>query len=93
MYEVEILAALGIFFGCLSRTILPFLKKKYEAVKAGQQVKWENRYIWTLLFDLFVAMITTMLLLPTFKIPVEYLFPYAFTFGWASQDIVNKLAK
>lgn len=91
--ETEIIVALGIFFGCLARAILPFLKKKSEAAKAGQQVKWEGRYVWTLIFTLFVAMITTMLLLPTFKIPAEYVFPYAFIFGWASQDIVNKVAK
>lgn len=93
MLEVEVIATLGIFFGCLSRAILPFLKKKSEAVKAGQQVKWEGRYVWTLIFALFVAMITTMLILPTFNIPSESIFPIAFTFGWASQDIVNKVAK
>lgn len=93
MYEVEIIAALGIFFGCLARAILPFLKKKAAAVKAGQQVKWENRFTWTLIFDLFVAMITTMLILPMFQIPTEFVFPYAFTFGWASQDMLNKVAK
>jgi hypothetical protein len=93
MTEIEVIAALGIFFGCLSRAILPFLRKKAEAVKAGQQVKWEGRYVWTIIFTLFVAMISTMLLLPTFNIPSEYIFPYAFTFGWAAQDIVNKVAK
>lgn len=93
MTEVEIIAMLGIFFGCFARTILPFLKKKYEAAKTGQEIKWENRYIVTVIFTLFVAMTTTMLILPAFQIPSEGIFPVAFTFGWASQDIVNKVAK
>lgn len=93
MYEVEVLAALGIFFGCFARAFLPFLRKKTEEAKAGQQVKWEHRYTWTLIFDIFVAMITTMLLLPSFPIPIESIFPTAFIFGWASQDIVNQVVK
>ena len=93
MTEVEVIAALGIFFGCLARAILPFLKKKAAAAKAGQEVKWESRYVWTIIFTLFVAMITTMLILPTFQIPSASIFPIAFYFGWASQDIVNKVTK
>lgn len=93
MTEIEVIAALGIFFGCLSRAILPFLKKKYQAADNDEDFKWENRYVWTIIFTLFVALITTMLLMPTFSIPKESAFPAAFIFGWASQDIVNKVAK
>lgn len=90
--ETEIIVAIGIFLGCFLRSFLPWLKKKSQAAKAGQQVKWENRYVWTLVFNLVVALIATILILPTFQVPSEYIFSFAFTFGWASQDIVNKIA-
>jgi uncharacterized membrane protein YbjE (DUF340 family) len=90
--DTEIIIALGIFLGCLLRAILPYLKKKHEAVQAGQQIQWESRYVWTLCFTLVVSLITTILIIPTFQIPLENAFPLAFAFGWASQDIVNKVA-
>ena len=92
-YELEILAGLGIFFGCFARSFLPFLRKKAESAKSGQGISWEGRYTWTLLFDATVAIIATMFLLPMFRIPTEFVFPGAFIFGWASQDVVNKIAK
>jgi len=93
MLEIEVLAALGIFFGCLARAVLPFFRKKAAAVKAGEQVKWEGRYVWTIIFAVFVSIIATMLILPSFQIPAAYAFPAAFLYGWAAQDIVNKVAK
>jgi len=89
--ETEIIVALGIFLGCFLRALLPWLKKKSEAAKAGEQVKWESRFVWTLVFNLVVALIATILILPSFPISGEYVFVFAFTFGWSSQDIVNKL--
>jgi len=89
----EIVTGIGIFMGCLLRAVLPYLRKKHEAVQAGQQVKWENRYVWTIVFSIVIALITTMLILPSFQVPIDYIFPLAFAYGWASQDIVNKIAK
>jgi len=93
MTEVEIIALVGIFFGCFARTLFPFLKKRYEAAQSEQQVKWEHRYTVTIIFNLFVAMTTAILMLPAFQMPPSGVFPVAFTFGWASQDIMNKVAK
>lgn len=93
MTEIEVIAGLGIFLGCFSRAVLPFFRKKAAAVKTGEQVKWEGRYVWTLLFAIFVSMIATMLILPSFQIPTAYAFPAAFLHGWAAQDIVNKVVK
>ena len=86
-YETEIIAGVGIFLGCLARAVLPFFHKKAEAAKNGADVKWERRYSWTIIFAVFVAVIATMMILPTFQVPT------AFIYGWAAQDIINKVAK
>ena len=90
---IEVVAGFGIFLGCLARAVLPFFRKKAEAVKANESVKWEGRYLWTIIFAVFVSFIATMMVLPSFQIPAQYLFPSAFLHGWAALDIVNKVAK
>ncbi len=92
MVETEIIIALGIFLGCLSRAILPFFRKKAEAVEAGKNIRWEGRYTWTIIFAVFVAMISAFLIMPSFQMQDGYVFPMAFAYGWATQDIVNKVA-
>ena len=87
--ETEALAALGIFFGCFGRAFLPFLKKKAES---DQPMKWQSRYTWTIVFNLFISAAVTMMILPSFQVPPEFIFPLAFAYGWSSQDIINKLA-
>ena len=89
----EVLVGLGIFLGCFARAMLPFFHKKAEAAKANQPVKWEGRYLWTIIFAVFVSFIATMMILPTFQAPAYYVFPSAFLHGWAAQDIINKVAK
>jgi hypothetical protein len=88
----EVMIVSGIFLGCLMRALFPFLKKQKEATEAGKPIKWESRYIWTLIFGVAVSVIATMFILPSFAIPVEYIFPTAFLEGWAAQDILNKIA-
>lgn len=90
---LELIAMGGIFLGCLSRALLPFFKKKHTAIKEGKEVKWESRYVWTIVFAIVTSFIATMLVFPTFTIPPENAFPLAFAVGWASQDIINKIAK
>ncbi len=93
MIPVEVLAAGGLFLGCFSRAILPFLKKKYEEASKGISIKWEGRYTWTFVFAIFTSFVTAMLLFPSFDIPSTNVFPLAFAMGWASQDILNTLVK
>lgn len=87
----DIMIVAGIFLGCLSRALFPFLKKKKEAAEQGLTLKWETGYIWTLLFGIVISVIATMFILPTFQVPLEYIFPAAFLEGWAAQDIINAL--
>lgn len=90
---LEGLALGGIFLGCLARSLIPFLKKRANAVEQGINFRWESRYIWTIFLALATSMVTAILLLPTFNIPETSVFPIAFTFGWAAQDIMNRMAK
>jgi hypothetical protein len=89
----EIAVAIGLFFGCLCRTLLPFFKKQYQAAQEGKQVKWESRYTWTLIFALFTAFIAATLLFPTVEVPVVNAFPISFAVGWSAQDILNTIVK
>ena len=91
--EIQIIAGLGIFFGCFGRAMLPFLKKKAEAAKNGGAVRWEGRYMWTILFAIGISLVATMFILPTLRIPTEFVFPNSFLLGWAAEDIINKIAK
>jgi len=87
----EGLALGGIFLGCLMRALLPFLKKKAEAAENNEEFKWDTKYIYTILFSLAFAMVTAVLLFPAFNIPTGGIFPLAFTFGYTSQDLTNKV--
>lgn len=89
----EVLAGLGIFFGCFLRTLIPFLKKRKSEIEAGKPFKWEHLYTITFILDAFIALVITMTVLPLFQIPAEFVFPGALVFGWGSQDALNKLAK
>jgi len=89
----EIATAGGLFFGCLARALLPFFRKKYQAAEAGENIKWEGRYAWTLVFALFTSFIVATLLLPTFDVPPVNVFPLAFAVGWSAQSITNMMVK
>jgi len=89
MTEAEVIAAIGIFLGCFGRAFLPFLKKKADS---AAPLKWDSRYTSTILFNLAVAVVVTMMVLPSFEVPSQFILPLAFVYGWSSQDIVNKLA-
>lgn len=90
---VVVVAGFGIFLGCFARAMFPFFRKKAEAAKTGEVVRWESRYLWTIIFAVFVSFVATLMILPSFQIPSEFVFPAAFLEGWAVQDIVNKVAK
>lgn len=90
---VEVVVGVGIFLGCFARAMFPFFRKKAEAAERGEAIRWEGRYLWTIIFAFFVSFVTTMMLLPGFQIPSGFVFPAAFLEGWAVQDIVNKVAK
>lgn len=94
--DVTTIAFIGVFIGILCRTLLPYIKK----LKAAQEkeppetVKFDLKYVWTAIVSLFISLIASMLIFPSFTIPTGaqfYVFLQSFIFGWASNDIINQL--
>jgi hypothetical protein len=89
----ELIVGGGLFLGCAMRALLPFFRKQAQAAEKNQSVKWEKRYIYTIIFAFIGAFIETMIIIPTFQIPSTYIFPMAFVQGWGTQDIINSFVK
>jgi hypothetical protein len=81
----------GIFLGCLARTLIPWLKKRKEAAKTGEAIKFDNSFLITLALGLAVSMTTAMLVYPQFVLAEGVAFPAAFIFGYGAQDLTNGL--
>ena len=78
----------SLFAGCFMRTIIPFLKKRKKAVESGEPLKWDNTFLITMIFGLAVSLVVAFISYPSMG---EATIPIAFGFGWASQDIINKV--
>lgn len=84
----------AIFLGCLARSLIPYMRKMKEARATGQPLKWDNTYTITTAFAIVTAGIAALLILPTAQAAnPRMLFPLAFGAGWASQDVLNTIAK
>ena len=92
-----VLKLLGILFGVLARTLIPYLRK----LKQGKVKEFENGYWISALASFILGIITTLLIFPKFNIVqpevgVEAsikLFCLAFGFGFAWNSIVSESAK
>ena len=91
------LKLLGILFGVLARTLVPYLRK----LKRGKVKEFKNGY-WISAFASFVlGAITTLLIFPQFNIAKPgvgleasvKLFCLAFGFGFGCNSIVSEAAK
>jgi len=95
---VEIaLKLLGILFGVLARTIVPYLRK----LKQGKIKSFNNGYWASALASFILGMITTLLIFPKFEFggiaagteAFIKLFCTAFAFGFAWNSLVSEGAK
>ena len=92
-----VLKLLGILFGVLARTFMPYLRK----VKQGKVKKFWNGYWIQALASLILGIVTTMLIFPQFNVAkpgvgVEAsvkLFCLAFGFGFGCNSIIAEAAK
>ena len=89
-------ALLAIFFGILSRTLLPYLRKRREAAKKEptEILAFDAVYLETAIYSLIVSMIATILIFPAYAIPdvpAVYVFASAFAYGWMSNDVINEV--
>jgi len=92
-----VLKLLGILFGVLARTLVPYLRK----LKQGKVRKFKNGYWLSALASFILGLITTLLIFPEFNIAqpgvgVEAsikLFCLSFGFGFAWNSIISEGAK
>lgn len=93
MLSVEAVIALGVFLGCLARTLLPYLQK----LKAEPTLKFDPKYLVTFIVALVESGIATLLLfgaVPSelFTAPISRFLVFVTAFSWAytSNDVLNK---
>lgn len=88
------IAYIGVFVGILLRTLLPYIRKLKDAEKKNEQLTFELKYVGTAIFALIVSFVVSALIFPTFPIPDTYnvyIFLQSFTFGYASNDLINEI--
>jgi preprotein translocase subunit Sec61beta len=86
----EAVAFIGILVACILRTAIPYLYKH----KDDGTIKFKLSYLVSFFLVVIVGMVAALLLLPAFSIPDSSflsVFAAAFAYGWASDDIINKI--
>lgn len=86
---IGLIAFIGIAFGTIWRTLLPYFKK----LETNPDLGFEVRYIITAVMS---GILTAIFIYPTFVIPEETIFLVfisAVIFAWGANDIVNKMIK
>jgi len=86
----EVIAFVGILLACIFRTTLPYWKKH----KGDATLKFEWKYVASFIAVVFIGTATAILIFPAFTFPESsylYIFTTAFAYGWASDDIIDKL--
>lgn len=87
----EIVAFVGIVLACILRTTLPYWKKlKVETLV------FDLKYLASCVIVVVIGTAAAILIFPAFPLPETsmsymYVFATAFAYGWASDDIINKL--
>jgi len=104
--DPQIIVFLGLFFGMLGRTLLPYLWALKRAIDAGAELPWNWKYALTGIVSFLISAtltgIGTILIFPGAietiinQIPNAggpLLFASAFGWGWTTNDVVNELMK
>ncbi|MDI6814037.1 MAG: hypothetical protein QMD10_10930 [Desulfitobacteriaceae bacterium] len=88
--DVWLVAFLGIWLGCFSRLLLPYLRKARE----NPQLKFDPKYLVTFAVSLIMALIASIVVMASFTIPETAgytVFFSSFLTGWAATDILNEI--
>jgi hypothetical protein len=90
MIDPATVAILGVFFGCLVRTLLPFLSK----LRDEPNLKFDRKFVITSVIIFLSAITFAITLIPSIQIPegvpLWLLFGSAFTFAYTANDLANK---
>lgn len=82
-------ALLGVLFGALATTFLPYLRK---AVRENTKLKWKHRYTALCI----ISLIITLLIFPSFAMPTDgsvTIFTSAFLFGFGFNGVLKEAAE
>jgi len=80
-----------IIFGCILRTLVPYLKK----IKDGTIKEFDLKFAFTMVLAIVIGILAGLIAFPAFIIPVGNLWAIltaAFLWGWGSQSIINNIA-
>lgn len=97
MVAVELIVLIAAVLAVLVRTAVPFLRKAKEAADDGKELKFDRKYIYTLLLSGVGSVVGGILLFPSLinQIPdgASGLMIFASIFGiaYASNDILNDI--
>lgn len=91
MIDTQTLIWIAVFIGVLTRTLLPYLRKKAENT---EPLAFDTKYLYTLVAAVIASIVTTNLLV--MAIPPELLQNFGlklllFVFGWAFQHSTNDI--
>ena len=92
-----VLKFLGIFFGVLARTLIPWLRK----LKEGKVRRFRKGYVYSAIGSFILGFIITLLIFPQFNLSAQgektealvKLFAIAFGFGFGWHAIVSEAAQ
>ncbi len=86
----EAVAFIGILLACILRTTIPYVFKH----KDDNTINFQVKYVLSFVLVVIGGGVAAILVFPMFSIPATSLlnvFALAFGFGWASDDILNKI--
>jgi putative flippase GtrA len=88
---LQLIAFLGVFLGCLVRTVLPFLQK----LKENPDTPFEWKYLVTFVIAIIESLIVGFLVFSAFplNLTLSPLLSFLTAFSWAytSNDVFNRI--
>jgi hypothetical protein len=89
----EVIAFIGVFLGCLARTVLPYLKKARDAATENKPFKFDYKFAITSVVAFIESIVVSILLFT--KVPIDvsisgvYLFISSFSWAYTTNDFIN----
>jgi heme/copper-type cytochrome/quinol oxidase subunit 2 len=91
--DASTVAIVGVFLGCLIRTVIAFLNKLQDK----PDLQFDKRFAVTSAITFISAIALAITLIPSLQIPegvpIWLIFASAFTFAYTTNDLVNMTVK
>jgi hypothetical protein len=93
MLDASTVAVVGVFLGCLIRTLIAFLNKLQDK----PDLQFDKRFAVTSAITFISGIAFAITLIPSLQIPegvpIWFVFASTFTFAYTTNDIVNMAVK